>query len=197
MRNFSNFRFIIHELFLYSIAVGLKNENYKFVEELLYSSCFFNDKYKDQVKPQRFEKLYNYVDLLDQYYKQTYSSNFISPMADFIIKRVPENMNQNHIIDADLICYYISVLENIRWFPITYVYRTRERFELFDRLISLRHFEKIKVLFNVKNPKELKDKLISIKEKNANHNRIGYPNSFDSVLPIYRIIDIEKIAMTR
>jgi hypothetical protein len=118
-------------------------------------------------------------------------------MADFIIKRVPEDMNQNHIIDADLICYYVSVLENISWFPMTYVYRTRGRFELFDRLISLRHFEKVKILFNVKNPKELKDKLTSIKEKDTNPDRMGYSGSFDRVLPIYSIIDIEKIATTR
>src|SRR5574344_2018475 len=54
---------------------------------------------------------------------------------------------------------------------MTYVYRTRGRFELFDRLISLRHFEKVKILFNVKNPKELKDKLTSIKEKDTNSYR--------------------------
>jgi len=194
---YDNFRFIIHELFLYSVAIGLKNENYKFVEELLYSSYFFNDKYEYKKEPQRFDKLYHYIDLIDQYYKQTYSSNFFSPMADFIIKRVPEDMNQNHIIDADLICYYVSVLENISWFPMTYVYRTRGRFELFDRLISLRHFEKVKILFNVKNPKELKDKLTSIKEKDTNPDRMGYSGSFDRVLPIYSIIDIEKIATTR
>lgn len=194
---FDNFRFIIHELFLYTIAVGLKNENYKFVEELLYSSYFFQDKYDQEKEPQRFEKLYKYVDIFDQYYKQTYSNNFFSPMADFIVKRVPIGMSQNHIIDADLLCYYVSVLENIRWFPITYVYRTRGNFELFDRLISLRHFEKVKILFNVNNPKELKDKVSSIKDKDTNSDRIGYSNSFDRVTSIYNIIDIDKIATTR
>jgi hypothetical protein len=118
-------------------------------------------------------------------------------MADFIIKRVPTGMSQDHIIDADLLCYYVSVLENIRWFPITYVYRTRGNFELFDRLISLRHFEKVKILFNVKTPKELKDKVSSIKEKDTNSDRIGYSNSFDRVTSIYNIIDVDKIATTR
>src|SRR5690606_21086099 len=37
---FDNFRFFIHEIFLYTIAVGLKDEKYKFVEEILYSSYF-------------------------------------------------------------------------------------------------------------------------------------------------------------
>lgn len=33
---FDNFRFFIHEIFVYTIAVGLKNEKYKFIEEILY-----------------------------------------------------------------------------------------------------------------------------------------------------------------
>lgn len=38
---FDNFRFIIYEIFLYIIVVGLKNEKYKFVEEIFYFSYFF------------------------------------------------------------------------------------------------------------------------------------------------------------
>ena len=194
---FDNFRFFIQELFLYSIAVGLKNENYKFVEELLYSSYFFQEKYNYKTEPQRFNSIYEYIDIIDQYYKQTYSQNLSSPMADLMIKRIPEEMNKDHLINADLLCYYVSVLENIHWFPVTYGYKARVKFELFDRLISLRHFEKIKILFNVKEPKELKDKLTAIQENDKNPNRIGYSNTFDRIIPIYRVIDIERIGITR
>jgi hypothetical protein len=61
----------------------------------------------------------------------------------------------------------------------------------------IRNFEKVKTLFNVNSPKELNDKLIAIKEKDTNPDRIGYSSSFDRVLPIYSIIDIDKIATTR
>lgn len=194
---FDNFRFFIHELFLYAIAIGLKNENYKFVEELLYSSYFFKDKYGLKTGPQKFEKLYNHIDIINQYYKQTYSQNFFSPMAELMIKRVPAELSKDNLVDADLLCYYISVLENIHWFPIMYIYRTRGAFDLFDRLISLRHFEKVKILFDVKEPKELKDKLSTIQLNDKNPRRIGYSNSFDGVIPIYQAIDIEKIGTTR
>jgi hypothetical protein len=194
---FDNFKFFIHELFLYTIAVGLKNENYRFVEELLYSSYFFQDKYENKKEPQRFDELYKHIDTIDKYYNETYSQNFLSPMADLIIKRIPDEVSKENVIDADLLCYYISVLEKIRWFPKTYIYRTRGKFELFDRLISLRHFEKVKILFNVKEPKELKEKLNTIKQNDANSNRVGYFNSFDRVIPIYDLIDIEKIGTTR
>lgn len=194
---FDNFRFFIHEIFLYTIAVGLKNENYKIVEELLYSSYFFQERYDYKTEPQRFDKLYNNVRLIDQYYKQTYSQNFFSPMADLIIKRVPDWMTRDNLIDADLTCYYVSEMENFFWFPLTYVYRTRGKFELFDRIISYRHFEKVKILFNVKTVKELQDKLNELKKNEINRQSVGYSNSFDRVIPIYNLINIEKIGTIR
>ncbi len=196
-REFDNFRFFIHEIFLYTIAVGLKNEKYKFIEEILYSSYFFQNKYDSRNEPKRFDELYNYVEIFDQYYNQTYSKNLLSPMADLMLARIPEGMSKDNLIDADLLSYYVGVLENIRWFPITYVYRTRGKFELFDRLISVRHFDKVKCLFAVNSPKEFKDKLNDLKENDKNPERIGFPNSFDKVIPIYRLIDIEKIGTTR
>ncbi len=194
---FDNFRFFIHELFLYTIAVGLKNENYMFVEEILYSSYFFQDKHNYKTEPKRFDELYNYVKIFDEYYKQTYSKNLFSPMADLVIKRIPDSINEDNLIDADLLCYYVSVLENLRWFPITYVYRTSGRFDLFDRLISLRHFEKVKCLFGIQNLKELKEKLNEIRENDKNPDRFGYSNSFNRVTPIYNLVDIDKIGTTR
>jgi hypothetical protein len=194
---FDNFRFFIHELFLYLIAVGLKNENYKFVEELLYSSYFFQGKYDYKNEPKMFEKFYQHVDIIKQYYNQTYSQNFHSPMADLMIKRIPDGYSSDHLIDADLLCYYVAELNNLHWFPITYVYRTSGKFELFDRLISKRHFDKVKFLFNVSNPKELQDKLTTIQQNDKNSERIRYSGSRYSVIPIYKIVDIEKIGTTR
>ena len=120
-------------------------------------------------------------------------------MADLIIKRLPDNVSKDELIKADLLCHYVSILDNLRWFPITYVYREREdgKFELFSRLISQRHFEKVKRLFNVNNVKELQEKLTAIKAGDKNSNRISYSSSFDSVTPIYDLVDIEKIGTIR
>ena len=194
---FDNFRFFIHELFLYLIAVGLKNANYTFVEELLYSSYFFQDENNYKNEPKMFEKFYKHVDIIKQYYNQTYSQNFYSPMADLMIKRIPDGYTRDHLVDADLLCYYVAELNNLYWFPITYVYKTRGKFELFDRLISKRHFDKVKLLFNVSNTKELQDKLTTIQKNDKNPERVRYSGCYDSVIPIYKIIDIDKIGTTR
>jgi len=196
---FDNFRFFIHEIFLYTVAIGLKNENYKFVAELLYSGYFFKgrDNYNNEV--QRFDQLYNYVEIFDQYYKKTYSKDFISPMADLIIKRLPENLSLDNLVDADLLIHYIAAIENLRWFPITYVYisRGKGQLELFNRLLSKRHFEKVKVLFNINTIKELQDKIKEFKDSANNQNGIGYSRSFYRIIPLYNLIEIEKIGTIR
>ncbi len=196
---FDNFKFFIHEIFLYTISIGLKNEKYKVIEEILYSGYFFQSRYDYKKEAQRFNELYNYVEIFNKYYKQTYSKNYFSPMADLIIKRLPENMSLDDIINADLLIYYVASLEHLFWFPITYVYRARNnvKFEVISRLESLRHFEKVKGLFNVNSVKELQDKFLAFKEGDKNQKRIGYSNSFDSVIPIYNLIEIEKMGIIR
>lgn len=53
-----------------------------------------------------------------------------------MIGRIFEGISKDNLIDVDLFCYYIMVLDKIeRWFLIMYVYRIRGKFELFDCLI--------------------------------------------------------------
>ena len=199
---FDNFRIINHELLIYLISIGLKNENYKFVEEVLYSTYFFKDRYNNyNIEPKTFDELHRNVESINQYYKETYSQNFFSPMTDLIIKRIPGNMEKSDIVQADLLCYYIADMNGKHWFPQTYVYDPRSKKELFYKMVSKKHFHKVKRLFNVKNIEELKVKLNELKNrdsKNASYNnRIGYSGSFDRVLPLYEVIDSEKIGTTR
>lgn len=196
---FDNFRFFIHEIFVYTIAVGLKNEKYKFIEEILYSGYFFQGRFDYKKEAQRFDELYNYVEIFDQYYKQTYSQNYFSPMADLIVKRLPDDLTLDNIVNADLLIHYIASFEKLSWFPITYVYRTRDngKFELFHRLVSLRHFEKVKVLFNVNTVKELQEKIAAFQTADKNQNGMGYSLSFDRVIPIYKLIASDKIGTIR
>jgi hypothetical protein len=198
---FDNFRFIIHELFLYMIGIGLKTEKYNFIEELLYTRYFFQDiqdiyDYYER-KPKCFTSLYHYIETIDAYYKQTFSKNYYSPMAELIMTRIPEGYSRDIIVEADLLCHYIASINRQKWFPITYIYKLRGHFDIFDRLVSKRHFEKVKILFNVDTIEELQDKLKRIKEEDKNPERIRYNGSFDSVRPIYSMINIDAIGTTR
>ena len=194
--DFANFQFIIHELFLYLILVCLKNRNYKLIEEIFYSNYHILDKYNSHDEPLGFEEFNNYTDAFDYYYKKTYSKNFFSPMADFIIKRIPENYSKESFVQADLLCHYIAEINNKKWFPITYVYDSRGRMDFFKRLSSKRHFEKTKKVFGVDTIGEFREKLTKL-EKEESMNSIRYPNSFDSVKPIYKVIDKNKVGTLR
>src|SRR5690606_501099 len=102
------------------------------------------------------------------------------------------------LVQADLLCYHVSELSELRWFPMTYIYDTSGRYELFYRLESMRHFEKVKVLFDVDTIDELKEKLNKLEEKDKDKTyRVSYSGSFDSVSPLYRLIDREKLGTKR
>ncbi len=195
---FDNFKIIVHELLLYLVAVGLKNKNYQFIEEILYSSYFTKDKYNYNNEAKSFDVFYGYTDIIKPYYNKTHSQNYFSAMADFIIKRIPDFLSKSLLVQADLLCHYVAELNYLRWFPITYIYDTSGRYELFYRLESKRHFEKVKILFNVETIDEFKGKLNELEEKDkGNSYRVSYSGSFDSVIPLYRLINKDKIGTKR
>jgi hypothetical protein len=195
---FEHFKFIIHELFIYLIVVGLKNENYKFLEELFYYKYFFQDQYQYRNEPKPFTEFYNLTEILDDYYKKAFSKNFLSPMADFLMKRIPEGYSAELLVDADLLCCYIAELNGLQWFPLTYIYKDEQRnVQLFHRLSSSRHFEKVKVLFGVTTPEEFKEKLRKLEKNHTSFKDVRYANSHDYVLPLFELISIDKIASAR
>ena len=82
-------------------------------------------------------------------------------------------------------------------FPITYIYDTSGRYEIFYRMVSKRHFEKVKVIFGVDSVEELKERLKKMEKNDNQSSRVAYPGSFDSVTPLYRLIEIEKVGTKR
>lgn len=195
---YENFKFFIHEIILYLVAIGLNNKNYDFVESVLYSTYFFKDEYS-QNEPKTFSSLYRNISSINSYYNQTFSKNFHSPMADLIITRLPDFLSNKNIVEADILCFYISDLNNNHWFPITYVYCDHGKFELFYKMQSKKHFESVKMLFNVNTIEEFKNLLDEKKDNDVKANK-RYPNyqsSFESVLPLYNIVNSEKIGILR
>lgn len=120
-------------------------------------------------------------------------------MADLLVKSIPDGFKTSDLVQADLLCYYIATLNSGWWFPQTYIYDTSQFYELFYKMVSLKHFEKVKILFEVDTIIEFKKKLKSLKRSGVNNgnNAFGYPNSFNRVLPIYKIINVDDIGTQR
>lgn len=193
---FDAFKVIFQELFIYTIAVGIKNKNYFFVSELLHSKYFVKDLDSINQEPSSFPFLYGYHQNLENYIKQTF--NKVTGFGHYIITNLSDQVNKQTLIFSDTLCYCVSYLEAEDyydcWFPNTYLYGKRNSgFNFFDKLSSKKHFEKVKVLFDVQNETELKEKLKKNKENSGDRIRYGT----NRIPFVYELIDSEKISIYR
>jgi hypothetical protein len=196
---FDTFKIIFQELFIYTIAVGIKNKDYDFISELLNSKYFIKDPYTNNQEPSSFIFLYEYHQNLENYINQTF--NKVTGFGHYLITNLSDQINKQVLIFSDTLCYCVSYLETTdhydSWFPHTYLYGERNGgFNFFDKMSSQKHFEKVKTIFDVKNESELKEKLIKNKENSS--DRIRYGNGgFNRVPFVYELIDPEKISIYR
>jgi hypothetical protein len=193
------YKFINRELFLYTVALALKYQRFNFLRDLFYSKYFFKSPYRDKNEPSSFSKLDQPMNSMDIFYKQTFSKDFISTMVELIMSRIPDGFTKDDLILADYICYIVSELypdSQEHWFVRTYYYNEDLDFEITRRLISRRHFEKVKGIFNVETPDELKTIVLAYSEKmNKQNNRFrGYSNSWSRLHGVEELFELDKIA---
>ncbi|HKC67924.1 MAG TPA: toll/interleukin-1 receptor domain-containing protein [Bacteroidia bacterium] len=192
---FEVFKIIFHEIFIYTIAICLKNKNYKLVADLLYTKYYKKDEYKKST-PESFSFLYNYNQNLENYSRTFFRK--ITGFGEYMITNLSTNFKKEDIILADTLCYFVSCLNknNVRdtWFPNTYLYGKSTDFLFFEKITSEKYFEKIKVLFNINTKLELQEKLIL--EKENSKERISYGNG--GYIPFaYELINPDTIAIYR
>ncbi len=194
---FEIFKIIFHELFIYTIAVCLKNKNYALTADLLHSKYYKKDKYKSKNEPESFTFLFNYHENLENYSSQVF--NKVTGFGDYLITNLSETLKKEDVILADTLCYFISCIEDQNtynlWFPKTYIYSESNEITFFVKMTSEKHFERVKTLFNVKNKNELIDKLI--KTKGESKDRIRYYRGHKYVPFNHELINPETIATYR
>ncbi|MFP7171391.1 toll/interleukin-1 receptor domain-containing protein [Terribacillus halophilus] len=159
------YKFLNYEIFLYTTATLMKYEEYSILNEIVEARYF----------------LYQ-----------------ISNVADKIVLRTAETpFSKNDIIGADLLLHYLTTLKekgnSWSWFPRTYIYGEYMTMDLFKKMESNRHLEKIFPLFEVSNTEELKQLLSTY----HNPNPRGYAESITSIPSIESHIKIEDIGSYR
>ena len=198
--------FILRELFLYVVTIGLKNRNYIFLDNLLNSPYYFDNEI-DDVDAQNFMNLDNRgeIHINDEINKCFYfaeNKKISLGLGYLFISRLHNNYQQDDFVDADLLCCYISYLNfynkeyHYDWFPFSYPYKQSRNFKLFRRLSSKNHFLKVKGLLDVNTCDELK---VKIKEVDSyfgiSYNmREAFPKH---VLQISKYINLDKICTER
>ncbi|OOQ56966.1 SEFIR domain-containing protein [Mucilaginibacter pedocola] len=191
---YEHYKLIIYELFLYTIGLAIRYNNLTLLQDLFHSRYFIKDQYEGPKSNDDFTAFRYYYDMMDQYYKKLYNKNFYSPQADFIIHHIPEGWNRSFVINADLLCYYVAALNNKIWFPTTYIYKSRDGapFDIISRLVSRKHFDKIKNILGFDDVEALKKRIVEVNELNQ---RRSYSHGFADPIPQFSYyIDVDKIS---
>ncbi len=188
------YKFITHEIFLNYLALCLKHKRYDYMESVLYGAYYLKEYEMDTLKVKTYNSFYNHIDSIDKYYNSKLSKRFYSPSADLMVTRVSPYIKLINILDSDLICHYVARFNKTKWFPITYVYRQGIcNVELLDKMISKKHFEMVKGIFNVQTPEEFLNNIKPQDNSNLGQRIRFSGDHFGGVPSIENLINLDLI----
>lgn len=173
--DFDNFKFIVHEIFINSIAILLRGEHIESVTYLLTQPYYVpgNSVYGKSatVSYTNFSEHMKSLEIRNQRLK----SNRLSLRADLLEQRSKTSGVQfRHAMQADFVCFLRADLTHVdsydRWMPETLLYAARHHgpFELFARSVSKNYLTRTLPLLGIANLAPLKAKL------NEYSSNIGY-----------------------
>lgn len=159
-----NFKFVIHEIFLYTIAILLKHERFDLVLQLMSQGYYVGDALDSSREPmQQFGIMWQPMESLT-YRNNRSKLNRISLRADMLEKRShASGLPFVYLMQADFVLFFFNSVASLqepgrrRWWPETLLYYKEYAppFEIFARSESLRYFQKVCPLIAVKSKDEL------------------------------------------
>lgn len=164
-----NFKFIIHELFLYIIAILIKYEKFELANYLFVTSYYYTNPLSDR-RLFSFDRFRPYLESLDEYRNKRLSKNRISIHADLIKDRATfKSIKFDDLMQADLVIFIRASQLHQHYYPVTLVFsiHSESTFEIFARACSKSYFERMKKLFDVNTVEEFK--AIKLKEITYNY----------------------------
>jgi hypothetical protein len=192
---FDNFKFIVHELFLYAIACFMANERFALISHLLSIPYLDKEGQHGQGAALRpFRVLYREVASLHNRNIRL-GLNKISLRAEIIKDRcrnIPINFDQ--LMEADFVMYVRTLVDpagEVPWYPITLIYslRHRQNFESITRAASTSYFDEFKVVLGVANKDELSRALERLEDSPTQLVKW----QFETLIPSHHL-NLEQIA---
>lgn len=196
--DFDNFRFIVHELFLYAIAIFLKYERFDAVGELLRTHFYIPTREHGGTNGMvSFAHLSQPIRLLD-HRNQRLKLNRLSLHADLLEKRSHDSgVAFRQLMQADFVLFIRDSLDRLEnsegwqtWWPITLVYTERQyiAFELFARSQSKAYFNRVYPVFDISSKAQIDALMQAFSER-----KLQVPSwQFTSVSPI-RLMAYDKL----
>jgi hypothetical protein len=164
--DFDNFKFIVHELFLYALALLLRSENFESANYLLAQPYYVpgnSDHGRDATVS--YIVFRDYMNSLETRNRRL-NSRRLSLRADFLEQRSKSSGVQfRHILQADFVCFLRAELTDStgyeQWWPETLLYAGRHHgaFELFARSVSKTYLARTLPLLGVSSLDPVKAKL--------------------------------------
>jgi len=175
--DFDNFRFIVHEIFLYAVTCLLKYECFNSVSYLLRQQYYVegNSDYGRNVMVP-FTVFGQYMKSLD-YRNKRLQLRRLSIRADLLIERSKTSgITERQLKQADLVIFIRDAFEAMRsdrsqkWWPVTLIHLEPfgGPFEIFARAQSLKYFNKLKNVFDIQSKGDF-ERLLEAINKNDLH----------------------------
>ncbi len=161
--DFDNFKFIIHELFLYLVAILLKYECFSSVSNILSQYYYVpgnSDYGKNVMVP--FYVFWEYLRSIE-HRNDRLKLRRLSLHADLLEKRSKmTSIAFLQLMQADFVLFIQDIFETLKvgnsqhWWPVTLVYLEgySSPFEIFARAQSKEYFDKLKIIFNMEEKDE-------------------------------------------
>lgn len=166
--DFDNYRFIIHELFLYVLSIMIKYNRFENANFLLQQQYYAAMDIESGLnKMVNFTVFRGNLSSLTRRNKRL-NLGRLSLRADLLKERcVGIGIDFRQLLQADFVAFMRAEIESQdsyrRWWPETllYVDYHNSSFEIFARAISKSYFEKVKVLLGIDSKEELAPLLAS------------------------------------
>ncbi len=149
------FKFIIHELFLYTIAILLKEEKFETANHLIsnkYHAEYNARQGKEPMVP--YFVFCHYIKSINVTRNNRLKLNLYSPQTEVLKSRAELlEFSFSHLMQADFVLVMRDELNQSNpygfpWWPMT-LFHANSIFEMFARAESIRYFDRIKCLLNI------------------------------------------------
>lgn len=178
--DFDNFKFIIHELFLYTVAIFLKEEKIDTVCHLV-----SNDYYLEPNVRQGENGMVSYLEFcqdvrsINQIGNAPLNIQEDTLQATILNERAKySGINFRYLMQADFILFIRHELASGDWWwwPMTILYAARSsggEFEIFARAESTKYFDKIKPLLGINKKNDIEQLFDAYVNNNRTLPRVG------------------------
>jgi hypothetical protein len=169
--DFDNFKFIVHELFLYVVAGLLKYECYEGAAYMM-RQHYYLEKSDESSKMVSFAAIRHHMKSLENRTKRL-DLRRLSLRADLLEQRSKASgLNFRHLMQADFVLFLRDCLDALRnetyqnWWTETLLYAERQEtaFEIFARAQSKEYFDRIKRLFDIEDKSNLQPLMQAFQE---------------------------------